>query len=223
MHVADLEAVVGFPVINPRVYEAAFTHKSFEKSEACNYERLEFLGDAIINMVTTRYLFVHQPNASVGELTQMRARLVNGKCLSFIAKAIGLPTHMRMSRRALERNVHTCDRICEDVFEALVGAIYMDMGLAAAEEFFMRTLRETGAILRAFQDTNFKDRLNRVSNSRLKCVPAYTTLPSAEPGGGFVSTVSVNGDCVGRGHAMTKKEAEQDAAARALTVMACPA
>lgn len=206
----SLKKLVGFDVLQPTIYEAALTHKSCQRSQALNYERLEFLGDAVINLIGARYLFKKYPDAPVGSLTQMRSRIVSGKCLSVLARHIGLPAYLRVSKRALDKGVNLRDRVCEDALEALVGAIYMDMGYAACERFFVDLVESTGTDAKAEVDTNFKDQLSRLAISKTKCSPKYETFACKT--GGFTATCVVGEKPVGHGTGLTKKDAEQSAA-----------
>jgi ribonuclease-3 len=215
----SLTKLTGLHVFDPRVYIPALTHKSREKAENRNYERLEFLGDAVINLIGARYLFEHRPDASVGELTQMRSRIVNGKCLARIAKQIGIPDHIRLSKRASERGVHTRDRICEDVLEALVGAIYVDMGFSACEEFFIDILRSSGTLDVMDTDTNYKDILNRHTHVANTPSPRYVTEPCSENKGQFCTTIFSGNTAIAKSHGPSKKESEQEAARIALQVI----
>jgi ribonuclease III len=217
---SNLTKLTGLSVFDPRVYIPALTHKSREKAENRNYERLEFLGDAVINLIGARYLFEQRPHASVGELTQMRSRIVNGKCLARIAKTIGIPDHIRLSKRASERGVHTRDRICEDVLEALVGAIYVDMGFSACQEFFIDILRSSGALNSVDMDTNYKDILNRHTHVSGDPSPRYVTRLCCDRNNQFLTTVFVGNDVVATSYGTSKKQSEQDAARVALQMLA---
>ncbi len=206
----ELFHLTGVHVYDPTKYLSALTHKSCARQEFRNYERLEFLGDAIINLIATRFTFNHMPDANVGELTQVRSRLVSGKCLTILARHIGIERHIRVSVKAAQRCVNQRDRICEDVFEALVGAMYTDVGFGACEAMVMRLYKETDMLAFAVQNNNnFKDVLNRCAHARFKAVPHYT---SSLAQGVFVSHVCVNGVAYGVGRGCTKKEAEQEAA-----------
>jgi ribonuclease III len=211
-----LRKLIGFEVLQPETYVAALTHKSRQRCESLNYERLEFLGDAVINLIGARYLFTKYPDAEVGQLTQMRSRIVSGKCLSSLARHIDLPSYLRMSKRALEKGVNHRDRVCEDALEALVGAIYVDMGMAACERFFIKLMEETGSDSKAEIDTNFKDQLSRMVTSMTKTTPLYTTVSDEV---GFRATCYVGDTAVGLGLGVTKKEAEQKAAQTAFDAL----
>lgn len=130
-----INSIVGFNPNNLEVYQKAFTHSSVNKTDdkgnAISYERLEFLGDAILGSVIATYLYKEVPNQNEGYLTKMRAKIVSRENLNSLGKQLGLIdlVESKVSKKNIGENIHG------NLFEALIGAIYLDKGYAACEKF----------------------------------------------------------------------------------------
>jgi ribonuclease-3 len=125
--------VLGIKILNCELYKQVLcTHKSalHELNCAVSYERLEFLGDSVVNFIVTRYLFERYPTSAEGFLTRIRTKLVSGASLSIMSEALQLPSFALMNSRALQQNWQNNDRIMEDLFESIVGAMYLDKGFS---------------------------------------------------------------------------------------------
>jgi ribonuclease-3 len=135
-----IKEITGIKPKNLNIYRRAFTHKSSGEKDAngyrINYERMEFLGDALLDAVITDYLYHHLPTDSEGELTKMRSKIVSRRHLNEIGKNMGLVrlSKKRKSRRKYSYNAHG------DMFEALVAAIYLDRGLIVCRKYLDREL-----------------------------------------------------------------------------------
>ena len=222
---ADLQTMLGFPVTNFSVYVRAFTHKSRASDKFPSNERLEFIGDAVINLVTARWLFDAFPQHQEGFLTRLRTKLVSGKTLSRLAQALQLDRFVQMNQRAMSSGWHQNPRILEDCFEALMGAIYLSEGLVTARSFLIGMYTACVDIndLIYTQD-NWKDQLMRYCQQMRHELPEYDVetvrrCEGAKPT--FVVTVTVFGK-TGRGSGHTKKVAQQEAARATLRLLGVP-
>ena len=132
----DIEAVLGMRVMSFELYETACTHKTAATAMSVpSYERLEFIGDSVLNFVVAKYLFDTYPTKDEGFLTRVRTKLVSGKFLSVVAWRMGMHRVVVMDQKGLMRGWNASAGVLEDVFEALVGAMYLDLGLVEAREF----------------------------------------------------------------------------------------
>lgn len=216
----EIEAIVGFRIRNLKLYQEAFIHKSAVKllDTTRSNERLEFIGDSVLNLVIAKYLYEKYPEANEGYMTKLRTRIVSGQCLSKIAENIGLSKHVRMNEKALRQGWNSNARIQEDLFESLVGAIYLDQGLEMSTRFILTQLHDYLDSDELQVDKNFKDILMRHTQSVNTSLPTYTIDSEIGPNHckQFVVNVSVNNRVVGQGVARNKKQAEQQAAYNAL-------
>lgn len=213
-----LERVLGFKVVDLNKYVSVFLHKS--ASRDCgreSYERYEFIGDAVINFVVAKYLYDKYPGADEGFLTRVRTKLVSGKCLSFLAEKLGLQHYIVMNQKAIRKGWNSNPRILEDVYESLVGAIYMDLGLSVAKTFVLTVIERFIDFEDVVRDTNYKDILMRYTQSRATPLPEYRIMN--ESAKIFDIEVYVHGRACGRGQDKCKKDAEQAAARQALGVL----
>jgi ribonuclease-3 len=202
----QIENLVGFRVNDEKLYQKAFTHKS-ATTVLDSYETLEFVGDSVISFIVTKYLFDTYQGQQEGFLTKARTRIVRGKTLAAIAKNLGLEQFIEMDEKGLRNNWNSNPKILEDVYEALVGAVYLDVGLVYAREFVLRTLDIENMSL---EDDNYKDQLMRWCQSSKKQLPVYTY--TQYPNGTFSASVQIDGVVLATGYGKTKKDAEQNAA-----------
>lgn len=202
---------------------SAVTHRSFlnENREVTHdhNERLEFLGDAVLELVVTDFLFRAYPDKAEGELTAIRAALVNTNMLSETAQALGLNDFMRLSRGEAKDTGRARAYILANAFEAIVGAIYLDQGYDAARTFIERELLpRTDEIVakRLWQDP--KSRFQEKAQEVFGTTPSYRTIKEEGPDHDrtFTIGVYVGHDVVAEGVGRSKQEAEQAAAQRAL-------
>jgi ribonuclease III len=216
-----LEGLIGVRVNDPGVYSRAFMHKSLIKESngliTESYERIEFMGDAVINFIVTRYLFEKYPDKDEGFLTRIRTKVVSGKCLSKLALKLGLQDYIQMNEKAMQNSWNLNDRILEDVFESLMGCIYMDLGLAVARDFLVRTIETHVDFHETERDDNFKDILMRFTQARGVALPVYACHETMVEGKKqFEIRCIVDGKSCGYGRNKNKKQAEQNAAYQSL-------
>lgn len=214
---ARIETVLGFTFQERSWLEHALTHRSIQsKGDKNDYERLEFLGDAVLDLAVAHLLLDAYPLAREGELSKMRAALVNTSSLAEIARALQLGPFIRLSRGELSSGGADRPSILADVFEALIGAIYREAGFPAA----LATIKSLfGARLTSVTPTDPKTELQEALHAVGSEVPEYllecTEGPEHAPT--FISVVRVDGEVLGRGSGPTKKASQQAAAAEALT------
>lgn len=201
----------------------ALAHRSFlatlEGNLLQSNERLEFLGDAVLDFVAGEYLFREFPNKEEGELTILRSKLVNKKALVHYAKAIDLRKYILMNANGsgvVEKGFET---IISDAYEAVIAAIYLDKGMAEAKAFILNQL--IPALTNGFlneTDKNYKSELLELSQASGKGVPRYTTIKEEGPDHDrtFTVEVFVGNSPFGTGIGKNKKEAEQSAAEEAV-------
>ncbi len=177
-------------------------------------ERLEFLGDAVLGLVVTDYLYRNYPDLPEGQLAQVRASVVNAEVLAEVAEEIGLGAALKLGKGEDASGGREKPSILSDAMEAVIGAVYLDGGWGAAEELVMRLLAERineGAAGPGGHD--FKTRLQEFSARAYDELPRYHHVSEGpDHAKRFSATVSVNGDAVGRGEGRSKKQAEQAAA-----------
>ncbi|MDR0917835.1 MAG: ribonuclease III [Oscillospiraceae bacterium] len=203
---------------NEKLLTEAISHSSYaneKKTGHCN-ERLEFLGDSILSMVTARYLFLNNPGVPEGKLTKMRAALVCEKTLAKFAKTIDLGSALLLGKGEEHGNGRNRPSILADAFEALIAAIYLDSGYKNAENFIL------GFIKNEQIDTDdYKSLLQEViqRNPDEKVDYFVTDEKGPDHDKTFTVEVHLNSNVIGHGSGRTKKQAEQQAAKEALQLM----
>lgn len=196
--------------------ERALTHRSVQvRGEHNDYERLEFLGDAVIDLAVAQLLLDAYPEAREGELSKMRAALVNTAMLAEVARGLNLGPYVRLSRGELSSGGAERSSILADVLEALMGAVYREGGYAAAFACVKRLFEDK---LKTVTPTDPKTELQEALHAAGSEAPTYLLecVEGPEHAPTFVSVVQVDGQIVGRGSGATKKASQQAAAAQAL-------
>jgi len=218
----EIEMIIGFRVRNLSLYQEAFIHKSAVKIfNVRSNERLEFIGDSVLNLVVARFLFDKYPLENEGFMTKLRTRIVSGKCLSEIAKLMNLDKHIRMNEKAMKQGWNTNPRILEDVFESIIGAIYIDTGIQMATKFILDNVGKYVDFDKLQLDSNFKDILMRYTQANGLELPTYSIIQEVGPNHQkeFVVSVELEKNILGKGIAKSKKQAEQLAAYYALRII----
>lgn len=219
----DINKITGFNPINLEYYQKAFIHKSvlrFLSNENLNnsYERFEFLGDSVVNLVIANFIFNKYKDKEEGYLTRIRTKLVNGKTMSYLAKKLKLNDFLIISKNVETIGGRTNDRIIEDIFEAFICAIYLDLGFKYAEAFIIRIIEEHLDIDVIEEDNNYKDILLRKCQKDFQTNPEYELITTTGPHHTktFTSAVIINGTKHKTGTGKTKKESEQNASKNTL-------
>ena len=214
----SLKNVLGFAPKNMVYYERALTHKSIKKANSfgvvVNNERLEYLGDSVIDTVVADFLFNKYPNEDEGFLTNVRSKIVKRKHLDSLGAKIGLDILIKSRIRGDKVHSH----VLGNALEALVGAIYLDRGYKYSKIFIIDVLIKNHVDIEELITTeeNFKSRLiEYIQKEKLNLV--FDTKDANNQRGKFVSTVIINEKEMGKGKGNSKKEAEQNAAQNALS------
>ena len=203
----------------------AFTHRSYLNENPDFYlahnERLEFLGDAVLELVVTEYLFKKYPIKTEGELTNWRAALVNSKILSVIAKKIGFNDFLLLSRGETKETGKARQYILANTFEAFVGAFYLDRGYEACRKFIEKHV--ICELPRIIKDRLFKDAkslFQEQSQEKFGITPTYKVMREQGPDHAkrFVVGVFLKAKMISEGEGLSKQEAESEAAKKALEI-----
>jgi ribonuclease III len=221
--VRAFEKHIGVQFSDPALLQRALTHRSFLGGEEAHgpdsNERLEFLGDAVLELIVIESLYQRYPQAREGDLTKKKSLLVSRSVLADCAEILGLGRYILLSDA--ERGSGGGERrsILADAFEAVLGAIYIDQGLAVAQRFVTRwLLGQSEEILHDDEKQNFKSILQESIQARLRIHPRYRIFSEEGPDHEkrFTVNVLVRGEVLGTGRGHNKKEAEQQAAREAL-------
>ena len=221
----ELERKIGYQFKNKALMREAITHSSYakeRKSQHIKYnERLEFLGDAVLSIVVSDYIFKHCPELPEGELTKLRASLVCEKSLFEFAKIIDLGKYLILSKG--ERNNGGAERpsILSDAFEALIAAIYIDGGYEPASKhilnFVIPAIKNSKTKKNKDYKTTLQEIVQKNPGEKLEYVLVAESCPDHNKH--FVVEVHLNSNVIGKGGGRSKKEAEQQAAHEALELM----
>jgi ribonuclease-3 len=215
----ECQSALGISFLNPSLLEQAFVHSSYLNEDprftSPSNERLEFLGDAVLDFVVADLLYKEFPTLSEGELTTVRASLVCSRTLAEIASMIGLGRWLLLGRGEETSEGRTRQSTLADTAEALIGAIYLDKGLTEATDFVLRQLRPyLDRIRRGYATPNYKTLLQELLQGEGQPPPAYQVVEAAGPAHQrqFTVEVLIEGEVVGRGMGGSKKAAEMQAA-----------
>lgn len=214
-----LEAELGFTFSDKTYLSRALTHRSaLGFKERADYERLEFLGDAVLDLSIAHLLSDLHPDAREGELSKMRAALVNTQALAQIARGLGMSPFVKLGRGEFTAGGADRPSILADVMEAVIGAVYRDSSYEVAMSLVERIF---GTALKEVTPFDPKTELQEVLHLAGSEPPSYLLelVEGPEHAPTFVTVVSVDGQVVGRGKGNTKKAAQQEAAAQAILRM----
>lgn len=222
-NLSQLEKTLGITFNDKSLLQRALTHRSY-LNENPDYplsdnERLEFLGDAVLDFLTAKYLYQRFPEMAEGELTSLRAALVKRETLAHFALAWNLGEHLLLSRGEAESGGRERPATLCAAFEALIGAILLDQGLQAAEDFVLRCIEpEVEHILDEELYKDAKSTLQELSQGQLQVTPVYRTVAERGPDHAkeFTVEVLIGEEVYGRGIGPSKQIAEQEAAKAAL-------
>ena len=221
--VNKIEDIIGYKFQDQRILMEAFTHSSYANENAdSSYERLEFLGDSILGMVVSQYLFNRYPDEDEGFLTKAKANIVSGRTLSKAIDRMGLIKYVRTASGSIEEEIKRSNNVKEDIFEAIIGAIIQDSGkFEVAEGFIYSKLgNEMSADFKKVSVTDFKSRLLELCAQKGGIDVTFDVVPLADNvNSGFMATILLNGKKYGSGKALSKKKAEQQAAKQTLEML----
>lgn len=202
------------------IYETAFTHSSFNSdanTKHHDYERLEFLGDTVIGLVVAETAFKTYPNVSQGPLTKMKSSLVSTASLSNISRQLGFADYIKVGS-SFSSEVSKADHLLEDVFEAFVGALYLDNGFEIAKGFVLSVFTNPIKNYDFESSVDYKSRLQEEIQAEHRESVVYSVIKETGPAHDrhFVVQVEFDGIVLGVGEGSSKKAAEQMAAKQAL-------
>jgi ribonuclease III len=217
--IAFLSQCFGEFIVEPENYLKALRHRSklidTDLNDSDSYERLEFLGDSVLDLIITEVLFERFTEKDEGFMTQMRSKLVKGDALAGYSRQLGLPKVVELGERARGQGIENSTSILGDVFEALIGALYKDRGYAVTRRFIEGVLdnhldiKEVAAL-----DDNYKSILMEYAQAKRLKIPMYRVIQEDGPAHNrtFVVEVLVGDNKAGEGSGKSKKIAEQEAA-----------
>lgn len=217
----EFEKTIGYKFNNSAYLAEALTHSSYVNGKTSSNERLEFLGDSVLSVVVSKYLFENL-DVPEGKLTKIRSRLVCEDSLYEFAKKIDLGANIKLGKG--EENTGGRDRrsILADAFEALIAAIYLDSGLENARTFIMKFIPsvevlKSGKLVMGDYKTVLQEIIQQNPEERIEYVIAGESGAAHEKV--FTANVLLNGQVIGSGSGKSKKEAEQAAAKEAISLM----
>jgi ribonuclease-3 len=226
MDLQEFETALHITFKDKSLLTRALTHRSYlnENSDLpyLDNERLEFLGDAILDFVAAEFLYQRFPEMSEGDLTSLRAALVKGDTLARFAIDLGLPQFLLMSRGEEAARGRERAPLLAGAFEALIGALYLDQGLDAARAFVLYFLPAESERVHAFRlDRDAKSLLQELSQGKLQVTPQYRLVETRGPDHAkdFTIAVTIKDQEYGRGTGRSKQIAEQEAARVALQTL----
>ncbi len=214
----QLQQKIGVHFRDPGLLLEAVTHSSFANESPHlsprDNERLEYLGDAVLQLISAEYLYKHHPGATEGELTQTRSAMVNTNTLAQLAEELDLGSYLYLGKGIAKGGGRTLKSLLANAFEAVLGAMFLDAGYDAAYHYYLNRYRSLASPAR---DENFKGRLQQVAQERFGETPFYDSV-GAKVGTHreYTSVVFAGAEPLGTGHGASKQEAEQDAARAAL-------
>ena len=214
------EQIIEYTFENKKLIQAAITHPSAVEGlpVSASYERLEFLGDSILGAIVATDMFEKFPGMDEGALTRMKISLVSGKTLSMVAEELGIGECIIFGDSEKGTGVRGFTSALENVYESLVGALYLEAGYEPTVKFIRRTLTPYMVPELAKHPISPKSRLQEVCQKRFHIAPVYEledeTGPAHAPQ--FTSAVFVDGELMGRGTGASKKESQSIAALSAL-------
>lgn len=216
----ELEGRLGYRFKDFNWLHRAMRHSSYTNEHhmnrlECN-ERLEFLGDAVLEMVSSEFLYDHYPDMPEGQLSKMRASLVCEPTLAYDARDLDLGSYLLLGKGEEQTGGRKRDSIVSDAVEATIGAIYKDGGLEPARAFILKFILNDVEHKQLFHDskTILQEKIQQTSGSVLEYVIVDEQGPDHDKC--FIAEVRLNGDMIGQGKGRTKKAAEQQAAYQAL-------
>ena len=221
-NVSDLLKKLHITYKNLAIYEQALTHPSYNgdaNTKHQDYEKLEFMGDSVLGYVTADLVYKNRPEMSEGDLTKLRSVLVSTKPLAAYARKISLDQYVRIGHSITASQVKESDKILENVFESLIGAIYLDAGLKAAYRFIKYILLKDIQTYDADNLTDYKTKLQEEIQAEHRDAVQYVTISQSGPAHDRTFTVQVryNDIVLGTGTGKSKKKAEEMAAKDALS------
>ena len=200
------------------IYQNAFIHKSALKDTTDVYkssnERLEYLGDSVLNMVVGEYLYHTYGEQQEGFLTRQRTKLVCGKTLSKVAKEMQFDRFIIMDERGMNNEWNKNTKVLEDAYEAFIGALYLDQGLEITRKWILNSLKGEMDSENFLENTNYKEQVLHLYGERIRYKVSNELGKENEKL--FVVQLQIDQKLISEGYGRTKKDAEQDASKKCL-------
>jgi len=212
----EFQQVIGYEFHEEELLRHALTHSSYANEhhmqKLCNNERLEFLGDAVLEIISSEFLYKEHPDWSEGEMSKMRASIVCEPTLAFCSRGIDLGTYLLLGKGEEMTGGRKRDSVLSDALEAVMGAIYLDGGFASAEKFIHRFILNDLDHMQLFIDS--KTILQEIVQGEDMGELTYVLVEESGPdhNKSYVMDACIDGERKGRGEGHTKKAAEQQAA-----------
>ncbi len=222
MSAPAVETRLGFRFADRDLLRQALTHSTFANEHpelGPHNERLEFVGDAVLNLIAARLVYARHGEAGEGVLSRRRAAVVRREALALLGRELGLAEHLLVGEGQKRAGVHDSDRLLADAAEALAGAVFLDGGFAAAEASFAPLL--TALLEREGDGLDWKSDLQELCHARGIATPRYVIAGTAGPDHArtYTCEVLVDGAVLGRGEGRSRKVAEQLCAKQALETL----
>lgn len=218
-----IERIIDHKVKRPELYLKALRHRSYvaEKKlqDSESYEQLEFLGDAVLDLIISEQIYHKYPTRDEGFMTQLRAKVVKGENLAFLAEKLNLGELIEIGNRVKNQGIEKSKSVLADTFEAVTGAIYIDLGYDVCDEFVTSVIeRFINMDEMVKSKDNYKSQLLEFAQARKLSIPIYEVVKETGPGHNKTFTVQViiGEKILGDGSGKNKKKAEQIAAKLAL-------
>lgn len=221
----QLQKTIGVTFRDPNLLKQAFMHRSYlneARETKTSNERLEFLGDAVLSFLTSKFLYIQYPKYSEGTLTNIRSSLVKTKSLSDISRTLGLGDLLFLSHGEEASGGRTNQSLLADVFEAVLGAMFLDQGIETVEKFLTAYLFPKAAtIIETKSYIDYKSLLQEIIQEHSRTSPTYDVVKSEGPDHAktFWVEAKTGSTVLGAGTGKSKQEAEQAAAHAALAGM----
>ena len=223
MDFSAFEERIGKEFRDKRLLEAAFTHRSYlnenRRVGAEHNERLEFLGDAVLELVVTEFLYAKYPEKPEGDLTAYRAALVNTQSISMAAQELGMNEFLLLSRGESRDTGRARQIILANAFEAIIGALYLDQGYDASKDLIAAQLfAKVDEVVEKKLWHDAKSKFQELVQERASVTPTYQMIDQSGPDHDkkFVIGAYIGNERVATGEGKSKQEAEQDAAQKAI-------
>lgn len=220
LNFSELENLLNYKFKNKDLVLEALTHKSCKKNY--NNERLEFLGDAVLDLVVGEYLYNKFPKTAEGNLSKLRASLVNEKGFEKLAKLLNLGTYIQISQAEENNNGRNKASILANTFEAIMGCIYLESGLDKVKDIVLNLLsKEYPKIDLESVFKDYKTTLQELTQARYGVIPKYEVIKATGPDHKkeFTIQISIDGKVLGKGLGKSKKEAQQDVAKKVIKIL----
>lgn len=219
----ELEKIIGYEFNDSELLKNALTHSSYANEYRCNsYERLEFLGDSILSIIVSEYLYEKMTNTPEGELSRIRSSLVCEESLSSIARKFDFGKFILLGNGEEKAGSRDRNSILCDIYEAILAAIYLDGGMKSAKNYVMKTMSDklnSNLYNKSIKDykSRLQEEVQKIYHDRSKIVYTVSNASGPEHRKNFCVDLFINEKKVSNGVGYSKKEAEQEAAKMALS------